>query len=137
MYSLDTVAAAVSLADTLQNHGGNYSGPMRDEHLNQRESRGNREEDISEVKVTGLEVQLDTVEWEKVESGDDSKISNELPLPGTGNRRGGKDLGQKIMSLFQGNWHLSHQYTSRKVQEANGCSEESSPLTEPRSSSIS
>lgn len=78
-------AAAVSLADRLQNQGGNYSAPMRDEHLNQREGRGNREEDIPEVKVTGLEFQLDTAECEKVESGDDSKISNEIPLPGTGN----------------------------------------------------
>lgn len=31
MISLGTVAAAVKFVDRLQNHGGNYTGPMRDE----------------------------------------------------------------------------------------------------------
>jgi len=36
----------------------------------------------------------------KAESGDDSKISSGIALTGTGNRRGGKDLGWTIMTLF-------------------------------------
>lgn len=39
-------------------------------------------------------------EWEKAESGDDAKISNGILFPGTGNRREGKGLGQKIMFIL-------------------------------------
>lgn len=81
MISLGTMVAAVKLVDRLLNHGGIYSGRTRDERLNQREGRGNREKDICKVKLTGLG---------EAESGDNSKISNGILLIGTGNRIVGK-----------------------------------------------
>lgn len=74
---------------------------MRYEAFNQDESRGNRGEDIFKVGLTGLGVWLNIVEWEKAESEGDSKISNRVPLSGVENRRGGKGLGQEIISLFR------------------------------------
>lgn len=117
--TLGTVTT-VKLVDRLQNHEGDYSSTMRDESLNQGAGRGNEEVDISKVKLTRLGIQFEITEWEKAESGDDSKISSGIALTGIGNRRGGKDLGLNIMSLFQSNLSVSHQYTSRKAQETSG-----------------
>lgn len=54
MITFGTVVATGKLVDKLQNCGGDCSGPIRDESLNQGKGRGNREEDISKVKPTVL-----------------------------------------------------------------------------------
>lgn len=73
--------------------------------MNQGKSRGNKEEDISKVKLTMLGIYFDIIGWEKAESGDNSKTSSGIALTGTGNKRGGKgfrvDNHEFILEQFE------------------------------------